>query len=57
MEDALEGESLVLRGVDRLDLLVMHVGFLSAQDVLQKVDGHVLYYEKRISRRRVQHVP
>ena len=57
MEDALEGESLVLRGVDRLDLLVMHVGFLSSQDVLQEVDGHVVYDESNINDVCVEDVP
>ena len=40
--DTFEGEVLVLRHVDRLDLGVVEIGLLGAQDVLQKVDRHVL---------------
>ena len=40
--DTLERQILILRNVDGLDLSVVEIGLLGAQDVLQKVDRHVL---------------
>ena len=40
--DAFKREVLILRNVDRLHLSVVEIGLLGAQDVLQKVDRHVL---------------
>ena len=40
--DTLERQILILRNVDGLDLTVVEIGLLGAQDVLQKVDRDIL---------------
>ena len=42
LEHLLDGEALVLRHVEVLDLVVQQVPLLLIQDVLQEVDGHVI---------------
>ena len=42
----LEGEVLVLRHVDVLHVLVGEVGLLPTKDVLEEVDGHVIWRKR-----------
>ena len=43
LQDLLDGERLVLRHVEVLDLIVEQVLLLLVQDVLKEVDGRVVY--------------
>ena len=47
--DVLQVEALVLWHVDRLDRPVLHVRLLAGGDVLQEVDGGVVWSMERIS--------
>ena len=55
--DVLEVEALVLRHVDRLDRPVLHVRLLAGGDVLQEVDGGVVWSMERVSRSGGRHLP
>ena len=43
LHDVVDGQVLVLGNVDRLDVCVGHVKLLPADEVLQEVDGDVVY--------------
>ena len=55
--DVLEVQALVLRHVDRLDVLVADVRLLAGSDVFQEVDGHVVCRTGRVSRTTWKHLP
>ena len=41
LQDALDGQVLVLRYVDRLDIIIVEISFLPSKDILQEVYGDV----------------
>ena len=48
VEDLGQGQVLVLRDVDGLDLVVLQVELLPITEILEEVNGHIIYRNKRI---------
>ena len=57
LQDLLDGEVLVLRHVEVLDLVVEQVSLLLVQDVFQEVDGRVVCRKAELSRTVGRHLP
>ena len=53
----LDREALVLRHMELLDLVVHQVSLLLVEDVLQEVDGRVVYIEEGLSQGKVRDLP
>ena len=56
-QDVFGGQVLVLRHIDRLDIVDMDPFLLPTNDVFQKVDGDILYGKSKVSMAKKTHLP